>query len=305
MLFCSPGAAHRWLRTTFAHRAWLLDELAEAIVARPPIRVSMPDACTFGCAFEAAVHYDLSDVLPHVHELSAFPRTMARELARLGGYGPPPGEPHTPWPSWVRRGGAPVPRRRLHHLANAISLFRDVYYRVGNRTATASRAILAIPSLRDYMLDFAARQEPAFLAFMASYDEAIRPALRALGPITAAPVLPGGRVADLQAGRTLVEVKTGWLTHRNDQENLIDQLLAYGLLSQVAVQPASHVAVYLARYEMLRAYPFHELAQRCAGSRLDVLEAADTYLATFCSNGALDEPGGRDAGHGRSAGPRG
>ncbi len=60
MLFRSPSAAHRWLRTTFAHRAWLLDELAD------------------------------------VHELGAFPRAMARELARLGGYGPPPGEPYTP-----------------------------------------------------------------------------------------------------------------------------------------------------------------------------------------------------------------
>jgi hypothetical protein len=81
-----------------------------------------------------------------------------------------------------------------------------------------------------------------------------------------------------------VEIKTGWLAHRNDQEKLIDQLLAYGLLSQMTEGPATDVAAYLARYETLQRYSLHELAQQCAGGRLNVLEAARTYLAMLCPN---------------------
>jgi hypothetical protein len=77
---------------------------------------------------------------------------------------------------------------------------------------------------------------------MTAYDHAIRPVLHTLGPAVAAPPLPGGRTADLLVGRTIVEIKTAWLTHRNDHENLIDQMLAYGLLSQLTDPPATHVA---------------------------------------------------------------
>jgi hypothetical protein len=156
----------------------------------PPIRVPTPDACTFGYAFEMAIHYDLSAPLPHVRELRAFPRTIARGFAGLAGYRPPPGAPHAPWLTWVRRSAEPVARHRLHYPVSALSFYRNVYYRVGDRTAVASRAVIGGPLFRGYQLRFAAAQEPAFLAFMASYDRAVHPVLRALGPATAAPMLP-------------------------------------------------------------------------------------------------------------------
>jgi hypothetical protein len=54
-------------------------------------------------------------------------------------------------------------------------------------------------------------------------------------------------------------------------------VLSYGLLSQLTDHPATHVAIYLARYEALLRYPFHLLAQRCSGRRINLREAAQTY----------------------------
>ena len=98
------------------------------------------------------------------------------------------------------------------------------------------------------LLTVAVGQEPAFLAFLAGYDYAIRPLLRSWGAAIASPVLPGERTADLLVGRTIVEIKTGWLAELDDLQHLVDQLLGYGLLSQLTAGPATHVAAYLARY---------------------------------------------------------
>ena len=56
-------------------------------------------------------------------------------------------------------------------------------------------------------------------------------------------------------------------------------MLGYGLLSQLTDCPATHITVYLARYEALLRYPFHRLACGCAGGRIDLRAAARTCLA--------------------------
>jgi hypothetical protein len=112
---------------------------------------------------------------------------------------------------------------------------------------------------------------------MASYDHKVRPVLLGLGRAIASPSLPGRRTADLQIGRTIIEIKASWLDDADDRQRLYDQLLGYGLLSQLTRCPASHVAAYLAQYGIIRRFPFPELFHRCACRPIDIMEAAWTY----------------------------
>lgn len=107
---------------------------------------------------------------------------------------------------------------------------------------------------------------PAFAAFWASYLSGFRAALRSYGPVTAGPALLDGlRVADLLAGATIVEVKTGHLTETHQFEGLIDQVPTYTLLAAVSGYQVSAVAAYLARYHVLACYPIDALTTELAG----------------------------------------
>lgn len=277
MPFVGLHPADRWLRQRFAERSWLLAELTAAMDAATPIRVLAPDPCTFGHTFEIAVHNDLSRVLPHVGELAAFPRRTARAFARLAGYRPPPETPRAPWPTWIRRNDDPAPRHRSQVPACALAVARGMPFACRSGPASTLRPMRASAGFRRMLLAVAAGQEPAHLAFMTGYDHAIRPLLRSWGAATASPVLPGKRTADLLVGRTIVEIKTGWLEDPDDLQHLVDQILGYGLLSQLTATRATHVAAYLARYGVVLRYPFHALAQRSASEPIDILEASQIY----------------------------
>jgi hypothetical protein len=94
------------------------------------------------------------------------------------------------------------------------------------------------------------------------------------------PVLLGGhRHADLIAGNTVVEVKTGRLDRDDYVSQLIDQLLTYGLLAIHDRHPVTHVAAYLVRYQFLIRYPIQDLLNELAGTRVHVPGAAAALAA--------------------------
>jgi hypothetical protein len=69
------------------------------------------------------------------------------------------------------------------------------------------------------------------------------------------------------------------LADPDDLHKLVDQMLGYGLLSQLTDRPATHVAAYLARYAILIEYPVPALARRCATTPTALTEAAATTKA--------------------------
>jgi hypothetical protein len=273
-------SADRWLRQQFTRRDWILDQIKQIIADQPPLLMSTTAPCVFGWTFEYGLHFDLSIGLPHVDKLRAFPRSAARVFAGLAGYGPPTGDPHAPWPTWTRRCGRQPSWHRMHLPAYTLSFLGNFFKPPQCGThASDTRTFLWAPGMRDSVLARAAVEEAVFTAFMDSYATVARPVLDWWGRVTPALQLPGGRTADLRAGRTIVEVKTGWLTGDDEPDRLIDQLLGYGLLSQLTDQPARYVAAYLARYETLRRYRFDDLAARCLRTRADTTAMAREYLA--------------------------
>jgi hypothetical protein len=121
---------------------------------------------------------------------------------------------------------------------------------------------------------------PTFKEFWASYVGGFRAALLGYGPVTAAPVLLDGlRVADLIAGTTIVELKTGHLDEEHRFHDLIDQVLTYALLAPLSGYPVTAVVVYLARYHVLARYPVDAFLADLAGEAVDITETGHQLAA--------------------------
>jgi hypothetical protein len=271
--------ANRWLREEFADRSRLDVAISGAIGRSSPLTLTTPDPTSFGRTFEAAVQLDLCRHVPLVDDLQAFPESTAREMLLSMRYGPATGAPQTPWTTWRRPDDQPVDRTFLHSAASCIAVCHPLIEELRKPAADrAARRILGDVYRSDHHLRYMAAEAPAFREFMARYDRSVRAVLRGLGPAVAAPSLPGGRTADLLAGRTIVEIKAGWLTDQRSLQTLDDQLLGYGLLSLLTCCPATHVAACLGRYGVLVRLPLRPLLRQCAGRPLDPIDAAHAYL---------------------------
>jgi hypothetical protein len=128
---------------------------------------------------------------------------------------------------------------------------------------------------------------PAFRQFWASYSGGFRAALLGYGSVTAGPALLGGlRVADLTAGTTLVELKTGHLDDTCQFHDLIDQVLTYALLAPLSGYPVTAVVMYLARYHVLARYPVDAFTTSLAGEPFDLAEAGRDLAALILAEQA-------------------
>lgn len=272
-----PIPADRWLRQAFADRSWLDASITAERDRREPIRVIAPNPTNFGLTFEVAVQFDQCRRLPRLRDLHMFPAQTAGEIARSLAFGPTAGAPDAPWFTWRRFREQPVDRAELHRAASCVAVYLSLIGKSRDLAVPDARQILGGLYLSDPHLRYAAAEAPAFCALISRYDRFIRSVIGGLGPVFAAPSLPGGRTADLVAGRTIIEIKTGWLEKPDDVRQLLDQLLGYGLLSLCTSRPATHVAAYLARYGALLRFPLRRLLNRCATHPIDLIEAAHHY----------------------------
>jgi hypothetical protein len=121
---------------------------------------------------------------------------------------------------------------------------------------------------------------PAFREFWTSHIAGFRGALLSYGPVIAAPpLLDGLRVADLIAGTTVVELKTGHLHDTPQFHDLIDQVLTYALLAPLSGYPVTAAAVYLSRYHVLARHSVADFTASLAGESVNISEAGNQLAA--------------------------
>jgi hypothetical protein len=278
-----PPASKRWLTQCFPHRHELIGDLRQRIRRAPaPIAACAPEPGHFGLAVERSLALDLCDTPPYWSLFTSLPEPGRRTLLTVAGY---PTLAEAPAPTW-RRTGSDVPAARLFTVGSLLTDLHRVAVRTrGVIAPTETQRALRIPlSHCDTFLACATRiraARPAFTQFWASYIGGFRAALRSYGPVTAAPALLDGlRVADLIAGTTIVELKTGHLTDAHQFHNLIDQILTYVLLAPLDGYPVTAAVVYLARYHVLARYRVDDLTTELADEPID-LAAAGQHLATL------------------------
>ncbi|MEU9507119.1 hypothetical protein AB0D32_12650 [Micromonospora sp. NPDC048170] len=276
-----PLPSKRWLARRFPYREELIADLRQRTHRSPaPITVCPPNPRHFGRAIEKTFALDLCDTPPYPHLFASLPETGRRTLLTTAGYRPDQPGGDAAW----RRTNSAVPGARLLTVGSVLSILEQALRQLPVTTPDEAHATLQGP-LRDRrtiaVCAAATRAaRPAFAAFWASYLSGFRAALRSYGPATAGPALLDGlRVADMLAGATIVELKTGHLIETHQFEGLIDQVLTYALLAAVSGYQVAAVAVYLARYHVLARYPIDALTAELAGGPVDTTEAGNHLAA--------------------------
>ena len=266
-----PPASKRWLARRFPHRHGLITDLRERIRRTPdPITAYAPEPKHFGLAVERTIALDLCDRPPYPELFASLPEPARRTLLATAGYQPVPG----PEPLWLRTGGN-VAAARLFTVGSLLTDLAHIAARAYGVIAPADtqRRLRAPLRHRETFINCATRirdARPTFTPFWASYRTGFRTALLSYGPVTAAPTLLDGlRVADLIAGTTIVELKTGHLTDAHQFHDLIDQILTYTLLAPLSGYPLTAAVVYLARYHVLARYPVDTLTTELASEPID------------------------------------
>ncbi len=277
-----PLSSKRWLARRFPYREELIADLRHRIHRAPaPITVCPPNPRHFGHAIEKTFALDLCDTPPYPHLFASLPKTERQTLLTTAGYRPDHRRGDAPWP----RTNSEVPGARLLTVGSVLTILERALRQLPITTPDEAHATLQGPLRHRRTIAICATAtraaRPAFAAFWASYLSGFRAALRSYGPLTAGPALLDGlRVADLLAGATIVEVKTGHLTETHQFEGLIDQVLTYTLLAAVSGYQVSAVAAYLARYHVLACYPIDALTTELAGGPVDTTEAGN-HVATL------------------------
>jgi hypothetical protein len=278
-----PLTAHEWLAEAYPHRDRLRGEIARRVARCAAITANPPDKSFLGLAFEHALGLDLAVQPPYRPLLECLDEVQARRLLRLAGYHPPSADPTAVLPEWRNLPSSTCPARLFTAAASLAHLHQFVHQH-GRSSPGTLAAGLRVPLRHVEVIHQIHRDmwatRPAFRAYWTSYTASARTALRSYGQVVAAPALLGGhRHADLIAGNTVVEIKTGRLDLPDYINQLIDQLLTYGLLALHDLQPTTHIAAYLARYELLIRYPIPDLLNELAGAPVHT-PAAATRLAT-------------------------
>lgn len=270
-----PPASKQWLARRFPHRQALIADLRERIQRTPdPITAYAPEPGHFGLALERTIALDLCDSPPYPELFASLPEPACRTLLATAGYQPVPGSE----PLWRRTGGL-VTAARLFTVGSVLTDLDHIAARAHGVIAPTDtqRRLRAPLRHRETFINCATRiraARPTFASFWASYRIGFRTALLSYGPVIAAPpLLDGLRVADLIAGTTIIELKTGHLTDTHQFRDLIDQILTYALLAPLSGYPITAAVVYLARYNVLARYPIDTLTIELAGEPMDTTEA--------------------------------
>ncbi len=280
-----PRTAGEWLARAYPRRNWLHADIAERLAHRRPIPTSPPDKSFFGRAFDHAVGLDLAIEPPHPQLLDCLTDTQAHRLLNLAGYDPPNTDPTAPYPLWRKR-TSPTSAARLFtaagRLAHLFQAWRDIRPTTPDNARVVLRPLLAHqPTMYRCQRDI--WQARSVLArYWTSYTSGFRDALRSYGAVTVAPaLLDGHRSPDLICGNTVVEIKAGRLDQPTYVYQLIDQIVSYALLAPLDGHRVTHVAAYLARYELLIRYPIQDLLDNLAGGPVHAATAATRLAAVI------------------------
>ncbi|WP_327041343.1 hypothetical protein OG400_29720 [Micromonospora ureilytica] len=276
-----PLPSKRWLARRFPYRVELIADLRHRIHRAPaPITACPPNPRHFGRAIEKTFALDLCDTPPYPHLFASLPETGRRTLLATAGY-----SPHHPRADTAWSRASSMPGSRLLTVGSVLSILEQALRQLPITTPDEAHATLQSPLRRRRTIAVCATAtraaRPAFADFWASYISGFRAVLRSYGPVSTGPALLDGlRVADILAGATIVELKTGHLTEAHQFQGLIDQVLTYTLLAAASGYQVSAVAVYLARYHVLARYPIDALTTELAGGPVDTTEAGN-HLATL------------------------
>ncbi|RZU51216.1 hypothetical protein EV385_3025 [Krasilnikovia cinnamomea] len=277
-----PPASRQWLAHRFPHRTKLVTDLRQRIQRAPnPITASPPDPRHFGLAVERTLALDLCVTPPYPDLFARLPADARRILLTTAGYRPHPVEADQPW---IRTCGG-VLAGRLFTVGSLLTDLDHVLRQLQVASPDDAHRKLRAPLRHRETLAILAgatrAARPAFKEFWTSYLAGFRDALNSYGPVVAAPVLLDGlRVADLIAGTTVVELKTGHLDDTKQFHDLVDQVLTYALLAPPSGHPVTAVVIYLARYHVMARYPVDVLAADLAGAPVDLAEAGE-HLGTL------------------------
>lgn len=271
-----------WLQRQFPRRDSLRCELEQALVQSVPLAISPLDAARLGRAFERVIGLDLAQAPPYQDLVGALPGPWAETVLTWAGYGcaaEGPGD----WRSWRRAAGEPAKPETLFTAGGVLAELDRLFRRsrtTANLAALVGSLLRNCPDHLRHHCRATYRTRPAFAALYGSYTTNFQGVLGSWGTCMPAPaLLAGRRTADFICGSTLVELKTGALTGSGEIDMLLDQLLSYGLLCDVSGFQVTHVAVYLARYEVVLQWEIGEFLSRLAGRLVDPSFAAASLAA--------------------------
>ncbi|MFF5230726.1 hypothetical protein [Dactylosporangium sp. NPDC000521] len=226
----------------------------------------------FGNTFELCTVFDLADHMPYPHLLDALPPMEGLWTAWRAGFQPPPDDHEADFRHWRR--AEPVPPAWLHAAGSDLAQRLEVVYQFGD-TAESSRHWLAkwgmVCDTFNDRRRITAAEAATFRAFWQAHQAGPKDTLRQLGPVRAAdvPLLGGHRMADLIAGTTMVEIKTGLMSDAVLADTVL-QAAEYALAAPDAGYDIDNVVIYLARYRLIIRTPLQELANSLAGKPVDL-----------------------------------
>ncbi len=272
-----------WLTQTFPYRDQWVGGLLARVMAARPIALNPPTPVLFGRAFEYAIGLDLATADPYPQLLEAIPPRHAAWLLTAAGYMPEAGTER-----WLRRTSASGRRKRsvqVHAAAWYLAYLQDVLHTIGGKDPQRCRqvveTVMADVSVPRGAFTAAA---PTMLAFWRGHLASTHEPLQRLGLVTTGPVVyPGYATADLIAGTTLVEIKTGWIDEENIRKTL-NQIISYALLAGPAGHAVTSIAVHLARYRLLIHDPLQTLANELAGKPVDIGAAAGNFATVVSAS---------------------
>jgi len=225
----------------FPRRRVVADEIWAAYTAAPVLTGGVGDPGLIGRVLEHLIVLDLGGSAAYRHLDDALPDDAA-ELVQ------------TAAPSPDGHGDdavADAPPEGLVRAAWYLAYYQDILHRVGRTDKALCRNALARDLEWPFQRGTFAAALPLIHDLFATYQRHARAHLRRLTPVLGAvELVPQRAYADLIAGRTLVEIKTGHM----DVDSIIkaiDQVLRYVLLDTSETRQLTHVAIYLARAGLL------------------------------------------------------
>jgi hypothetical protein len=233
------------LTDRFPRRRVVADGIWAAYTAAPVLTGGVGEPTVIGRVVEHLIVLDLGGSAAYRHLDGALPDDAA-DLVQTAARSPDGHGDDTV---------ADAPTDGLVRAAWYLAYYQDILHKFGRTDKALCRSALA----RDLEWPF---QGGAFAAALplvhdlfAAYQRNARVQLRRLTPVLGAvELVPQRAYADLIAGRTLVEIKTGHM----DVDSIIvaiDQVLRYVLLDTSETRQLTHIAIYLARAGLLYRQP--------------------------------------------------